>query len=113
MNQLVTIPANGLEVLNEVRAAMNPVFAMMNLQVTAQPASCAAPPMLLHGLAAVEEIHAQHQSPERNEIGLAGGFYNQPFALEGSHRILTSFGRQFADLITGEALGSLFCHLAS
>jgi hypothetical protein len=32
MNEMVTIPANGLQILDSVAPAMRPVFAMVNLQ---------------------------------------------------------------------------------
>src|ERR1700681_1170058 len=99
MNQLVTIPADGFQVLNAVRSAMRAVLAMMNLQVTACAASGTAPAILFHGLAAVDEVDTVHERSKRDKASLADGFHDQLVAFEGTHRIHASFRRQFADLV--------------
>ena len=76
MDKLVTIPADGLQVLDAVSSAMGPVLAMMNLQVTARAAPCAAPAMLLHRLAAMDEVDTVYQRPERHKVSLADGFHD-------------------------------------
>ena len=84
MDKLMTIPADGLQVLDAVRSAVGPVLAMMNLQVTARAAPCAAPAMLLHGLAAVNEVDTMHERSECYEVSLADGFHDQPLALKSA-----------------------------
>ncbi len=74
MDEFVTFPAHGFQVLNTVRTAVGSVLGMMNLQATAGAAPCTAPAMLLHRLAAVNEVDTVHQSPERDEIGAPYGF---------------------------------------
>ena len=93
MNKLVTIPADGFQVLNAVSSAMRPVFAVMNLQVTARAAPGASPAMLLHGLAAVDEVHAMHERSKRYEISLADGFDDQLVTVKRPHRAHASFRR--------------------
>ena len=83
MNKLVTIPADGFQVLNAVSSAMRPVFAVMNLQVTARAAPGASPAVLLHGLAAVDEVHAMHERSKRDEVSLANGLHDELVALKG------------------------------
>ena len=84
MDKLMTIPADRLQVLNTVRSAMGSVFAMMNLQVTARAAPCAPPAMLLHRLAAMDEVDAMHERSECYEVSLAYGFDDQPVALKSA-----------------------------
>jgi len=80
----MTIPADGLQVLDAVSSAMGPVLAMMNLQVSARAAPCAAPAMLFHGLAAVDKVDAMHERSECDEVSLAYGFDDQPVALKSA-----------------------------
>jgi hypothetical protein len=68
--------------------------------------------MLLHCLAAVDEVHAMHERPKRDEVSLADGFDDQLVALEGPHRAHASFRRQFADLVASQPFRSLFGHNA-
>jgi len=84
MDDLVTIPADGLQVLNAMSSAMGPVLAMMNLQVTARAAPCAAPAMLLHGLAAVNKVDGMHERSECYEVSLADGFHDQSVTLKSA-----------------------------
>jgi len=81
---------------------MRPVFAVMNLQVTARAAPGASPAVLLHGLAAVDEVHAMHERSKRDEVGLADGFDDQLVTVKRPHRAHASFRRQFADLVAGQ-----------
>jgi hypothetical protein len=110
MNQLVTIPADGLQILNAVGSAMGSVFAMMNLQVTARATPGAAPAILLHSLPAVNEVHAMHERLKCDEVSLADGFRDQLLTLEGPHRAHASLGRQFPNLIARQPFRSFLGH---
>jgi hypothetical protein len=55
--------------------------------------------MLLHGLAAVDKVHAMHERSKRDEVSLADGFDDQLVALKGPHRAHASFRRQFTDFV--------------
>jgi hypothetical protein len=41
--------------------------------------------MLLHGLAAMDEVDTMHQGSERYEVSLAYGFHDQPVALKSAN----------------------------
>jgi hypothetical protein len=112
MDELVTVAADGFQVLNAVSSTVRPVFAVMNLQVAARATPGASPAMLLHGLAAVDEVHAMHERPKRYEISFADGFDDQLVALEGPHRAHASFRRKFADLVSCQPFRSLLGHNA-
>jgi hypothetical protein len=49
--------------------------------------------MLLHRLAAVDEVHAMDERSKRDEVGLADGFDDQLVALKRPHRAHASFRR--------------------
>jgi hypothetical protein len=68
--------------------------------------------MLLHGLAAVDEVHAMHERSKRDEVGLPDGFDDQLIALKRPHRAHASFRRQFADLVAGQPFRSFLGHSA-
>ena len=113
MNEFVTIPANGLQVLNTVSSAMRPIFSMMNLKVAAQPAPRATPAMLFHCLAAVNEIHPMNKCLEGDEVSGPDRLYDQLLAVEGPNRAHSTFGRQFADFVAGQPFRPFLGHGAS
>jgi hypothetical protein len=68
--------------------------------------------MLLHGLAAVYEVHTMHERSKRDEVSLANGLHDQLVALKGPHGAHASFRRQFADLVASQPFRSFLSHSA-
>ncbi len=87
MNELVTIPAYRLQVLDLMRSTMRPVLAVMNLEPPARPAPRAAPAMLLHRLAAVDEKHTLCTSARSAmKSALPTAFTTKLVAFKSPHR---------------------------
>jgi hypothetical protein len=68
--------------------------------------------MLLHRLAAVDEIDSMDERSKRDEVSLANGLHDELVALKGPHRAHASFRRQFADLVAGQPFRSFLGHNA-
>jgi hypothetical protein len=85
MNELVTVSADGLQVLDTVRPPVRPVLAVMDLKPPARPTLRTAPSMLLHGLAAVDGKYAVYQGTECHEISAAHRPHHQPFTLKSPY----------------------------
>jgi hypothetical protein len=61
MDQLVAVPAHGLEVFHSVGASMGPVLAVMNLQTPGPAAPRTPPAVLLEHFERMNRVDLAHQ----------------------------------------------------
>ena len=77
MNQVVTIPANWLQILDSVTPPMRPVFAMVNLQAPVIVAAATPSARASQNFKAVDLVHLANENAQGKLIAAMSPFGKQ------------------------------------
>jgi hypothetical protein len=113
MNQMVAIPANWLEILDSVAAAMRPVLTMVNLQAPAAVAAAAASARSSQNFKTMDPVHLADQNAKGKRLGAMSRLGNQFIAAEGGIGNLAGAApiAQPPHFISHQALRLLWSHV--
>jgi hypothetical protein len=83
MNQMVTIPANWLKILDSVASPVRPVFTMVNLQPPVVVATATPSARSSQNFKTVDLVHLAHQNAKGKLISAMSCLGDQFIAAEG------------------------------
>src|SRR5713226_5748054 len=113
MNQMVTIPANSLQILDSVASPMRPVFAVVNLQAPVVMAAATPSARASQNFKTMDLVHLAHQNAKGKLLGVMSRLGHQFIASEGGIRNLACAVpiAQPAHFISRQALGFSWAHV--
>jgi len=88
MNEMVTIPANWLQILDSVTTSMRPVFAMVNLQPPVVVAAATPSTRSSQNFKTMDLVHLAHQNAKGKLIAAMSRLGHQFITAEGGVRNL-------------------------
>jgi len=113
MNQMMTIPANWLQILDSVAPPVRPVFAMVNLQSPVVVAAVAPSARASQNFKTVDLVHLANQNAEGKLIATISRLGHQFIAAEGGIGNLAGGVSiaQPAHFISRQVLGFSWAHV--
>jgi len=113
MNQMMTIPANWLQILDSVAPPVRPVFAVVNLQSPVVVAAATSSARSSQNFKTVDFVHLAHQNAKGKLLGAMSRLGHQFIAAEGGIRNLAGAVpiAQPAYFISRQALGFSWAHV--